>query len=168
MAPAAIGGAQLAGRGVIVNYPSSGSVPRLPDVKASAFVIADAGTGQVLAARDPHGWYRPASTLKVLTAISLIPVLNPNATVVATEQAVSVTPNVVGLLPGHAYKISDLFTALLTISANDAAVALTQATGSFGEGHGGDQRGGAAPAGRRHLRRRAQRARRPRPAHVRL
>jgi hypothetical protein len=37
-----------------------------------------------------------------------------------------VTPNVVGLLPGHAYKISDLFTALLMISANDAAVALTQ------------------------------------------
>jgi serine-type D-Ala-D-Ala carboxypeptidase (penicillin-binding protein 5/6) len=90
--------------------------------------------GQVLAARDPHGWYRPASTLKVLTAISLIPALNPDATVVATKQAVSVTPNVVGLLPGHAYKISDLFTALLTISANDAAVALTQATGSFGQG----------------------------------
>ena len=134
VSPAAIGGAQLSGRGVIVNYPSTGSVPRLPDVKASAFVIADAGTGQVLAARDPHGWYRPASTLKVLTAISLIPVLNPDATVVATKQAVSVTPNVVGLLPGHAYKISDLFTALLTISANDAAVALTQAAGSFGQG----------------------------------
>ena len=153
MSPAAIGGAQLSGRGVIVNYPSSGSVPRLPNVKASAFVIADADTGQVLAARDPHGWYRPASTLKVLTAISLIPVLNPDATVVASKQAVSVTPNVVGLLPGHAYKISDLFTALLTISANDAAVALTQAVGSFSRGHGGDQRGGAAPAGRRHRRR---------------
>jgi len=134
VSPAAIGGAQLSGRGVIVNYPSTGSVPRLPDVKASAFVIADAGTGQVLAARDPHGWYRPASTLKVLTAISLIPVLNPDATVVATKQAVAVTPNVVGLLPGHAYKISDLFTALLTISANDAAVALVQAAGSFGQG----------------------------------
>ncbi|MGH3238256.1 MAG: D-alanyl-D-alanine carboxypeptidase family protein, partial [Streptosporangiaceae bacterium] len=124
---------QLAGRGVIVNYPS-GSVPRLPDVKASAFVIADAGTGQVLAARDPHGWYRPASTLKVLTAISLISALNPDATVVATKQAVSTVPNVVGLLPGHAYRISDLFTALLTISANDAAIALTQAAGSFGQG----------------------------------
>jgi len=134
VSPAAIGGAQLSGRGVIVDYRNAGSVPRLPDVNASAFVIADAGTGQVLAARDPHGWYRPASTLKVLTAISLIPVLNPDATVVATQQAVSVTPNVVGLLPGHAYKISDLFTALLTISANDAAVALTQATGSFGRG----------------------------------
>jgi D-alanyl-D-alanine carboxypeptidase (penicillin-binding protein 5/6) len=118
---------------VIVSYRSS-RVPRLPGVKASAFVIADAGTGQVLAAKDPHGWYWPASTLKVLTAVSLIPLLNPNATVVATKQATSVSPTVVGLIPGHAYKISDLFTALLTISANDAAVALAQATGSFGKG----------------------------------
>ena len=131
--PAAIGGAQLAGHGVLVNYPS-GSVPRLPKVKASAWVIADAGTGQVLAAKDPHGWYRPASTLKVLTAISLIPVLNPNAMVVASKQATTVSPNIVGLLAGHAYKVSDLFTALLTISANDAAMALAQATGSLSHG----------------------------------
>src|SRR5271170_3127691 len=129
----AIGGPQLASRGVIVNYPSR-SVPGLPDIKASAFVVADADTGQVLAAKDPHGWYRPASTLKILTAVSLIPLLNPNATVVASKRATSVSPNVVGLISGHAYKISDLFTALLTISANDAAVALAQAAGSFGKG----------------------------------
>ena len=129
----AIGGAQLAARGVVVNYPSR-SVRRLPDVHASAFVIADADTGQVLAARDPHGWYRPASTLKVLTAISLIPLLSPDATVVATKQAARAEPNDVGLIPGQAYKVSDLFTALLTISANDAAIALTQATGSFSKG----------------------------------
>jgi len=135
--PGAIGGAQLAGRGVIVNYPSGAvtkPVPKLPAIKASAWVVADAGTGQVLAARDPHGWYRPASTLKVLTAISLIPVLSPAATTVASKQATSVSPNIVGLLPGHAYKISDLFTALLTISANDAAMALAQATGSLSQG----------------------------------
>ena len=129
----AIGGAQLSGRGVLVNYPP-GSVPRLPKIKASAWVIADAGTGQVLAAKDPHGWYRPASTLKVLTAISLIPALNPNAMVVASKQATTVSPNIVGLLPGHSYKVSDLFTALLTISANDAAMALAQATGSLSQG----------------------------------
>jgi D-alanyl-D-alanine carboxypeptidase (penicillin-binding protein 5/6) len=128
-----IGGAQLSGRGVLVNYPS-GAVPRLPKLKASAWVIADAGTGQVLAAKDPHGWYRPASTLKVLTAISLIPALNPNATVVASKQATTVSPNIVGLMRGHSYKVSDLFTALLTISANDAAMALAQATGSLSQG----------------------------------
>ena len=129
----AIGGAQLSGHGVVVNYPS-GSVPRLPKIKASAWVIADAGTGQVLAAKDPHGWFRPASTLKVLTAISLIPALNPNAMVVASKQATTVSPNIVGLLAGHSYKVSDLFTALLTISANDAAMALAQATGSLSQG----------------------------------
>jgi D-alanyl-D-alanine carboxypeptidase (penicillin-binding protein 5/6) len=131
--PAAVGGPQLASRGVVVDYPSR-SVPRLPKIQASAFVVADAGTGQVLAAKDPHGWYRPASTLKMLTAVTLIPLLNPDATVVASKQATSTVPNVVGLVAGRAYQISDLFTALLTISANDAAIALTQATGSFGTG----------------------------------
>jgi serine-type D-Ala-D-Ala carboxypeptidase (penicillin-binding protein 5/6) len=129
----AIGGPELASRGVVVNYPSR-SAPQLPDIQASAFVVADADTGQVLAAKDPHGWYRPASTLKMLTAVALIPVLNPDATVVASKLATSTVPNVVGLETGRAYQISDLFTALLTISANDAAIALTQATGSFGEG----------------------------------
>jgi serine-type D-Ala-D-Ala carboxypeptidase (penicillin-binding protein 5/6) len=54
--------------------------------------------------------------------------------VVASTQATSTVPNVAGLVAGRAYKISDLFTALLTISANDAAIALTQATGSFSKG----------------------------------
>ena len=130
--PQAIGGAQLSARGVVVN--ASPSVPRLPRVRASAFVVADAGTGQVLAARDPHGWYRPASTLKVLTAVTLIPLLRPDATVVASKRATSTVPNMVGLLAGHPYQVSELFTALLTISANDAAIALTQAVGSYSEG----------------------------------
>jgi D-alanyl-D-alanine carboxypeptidase (penicillin-binding protein 5/6) len=128
------GGAQLASHGMVVNYPRSGHVRKLPRVKASAFVIADARTGQVLAARDPHGWYRPASTLKVLTAVSLIPALNPHATTVASHEAATTEPNDVGLKAGRHYKISDLFRALLTISANDASVALAQATGSLHRG----------------------------------
>jgi len=130
---ATVGGRQLTGTGVIVNYPSP-FAERLPDVPASAYVIADAGTGQVLAAKDPHGMFRPASTLKVLAAIALIPVLNPDSTVVASQQAANVTPNIVGLVPGQRYKISDLFNALLLISANDAAIALAQATGSLSKG----------------------------------
>jgi serine-type D-Ala-D-Ala carboxypeptidase (penicillin-binding protein 5/6) len=125
-----IGGPELGKQGVIVNDPHHG----LPDINASAWVVADAGTGQVLAAKDPHGEFRPASTLKMLTAVSLIPVLNPDSSVVATPLAASQTPNDIGLLAGHSYQVSDLFTALLTISANDAAVALAQATGSLAHG----------------------------------
>ena len=128
-----VGGPQLAGDGVIVNYPATKAKP-LPAVKASAYVLADAGTGRVLAAKDPHGWYLPASTLKVLTAITLMPVLNSNATVVTTRRAADVVPSKVGLLAGHAYRISDLFKAMLLISANDAALSVARATGSVAKG----------------------------------
>ncbi len=128
-----IGGPKLSSRGVVVGYAAK-KAPRLPGIQASSFVVAEAGTGQVLAAKDPHGYYQPASTLKMLTAVTLIPLLHPNSTVVASKLATSTVPNVVGLVTGRAYKVSDLFTALLTISANDAAIALTQATGSFSKG----------------------------------
>src|SRR5215831_3503554 len=128
-----VGGPQLASHGVVVNYPAAQARP-LPQVKASAYVLADAGTGQVLAAKDPHGWYLPASTLKVLTAITLMPVLNPNATVVTTRRAASAIPSRVGLIPGDRYKVSDLFKAMLMISANDAAMSVAQATGSLSKG----------------------------------
>jgi len=130
---AVTGGAQLARPGVIVHYTAHGG-RRLPKVKASAYVIADADTGQVLAAKDPHGLYRPASTLKVLTAIALMPVLNPDTTVVASRRAANQIPSKVGLIQGDSYTVSALFKALLMISANDAAVALAQATGSYAKG----------------------------------
>jgi serine-type D-Ala-D-Ala carboxypeptidase (penicillin-binding protein 5/6) len=128
-----VGGHQLSGRGVVVNYPVRGAA-RLPPVPASAYIVADAGTGQVLAAKDPHGWFAPASTLKVLTAVTLMPALNPDTTVVASKQAADVEPSKVGLIAGHQYTVSDLFKALLMISANDAAISLAQATGSFAKG----------------------------------
>jgi D-alanyl-D-alanine carboxypeptidase (penicillin-binding protein 5/6) len=127
-----VGGRQLASRGTVVHYPHGGRP--LPQVPASAYVIANASTGSVLAAKDAHGLFPPASTLKVLTAITMLPRLRPNATVLATKRAASVEPNIVGLLPGHRYKVADLFHALLLISANDAAVALAQAAGSFSKG----------------------------------
>jgi serine-type D-Ala-D-Ala carboxypeptidase (penicillin-binding protein 5/6) len=127
-----VGGPLMASRGVVVESPAHGKP--LPRVPASAWVVANAGTGQVLAARDPHGEFGPASTLKVLTAVTLIPRLNPSGMVVASKFAVSQQPSSAGLIAGRAYKISDLFQALLLISANDAAVALTEATGSFARG----------------------------------
>jgi D-alanyl-D-alanine carboxypeptidase (penicillin-binding protein 5/6) len=128
-----VGGPQLGSPGLVVNYPTA-KLPRLPDVAASSFVVADARSGQVLAAKDAHGRFLPASTLKVLTAVALLPVLNPDATTIASRKAVATVPNVAGLVAGQSYKISDLFTALLTISANDAAIALAEAPGSYARG----------------------------------
>jgi serine-type D-Ala-D-Ala carboxypeptidase (penicillin-binding protein 5/6) len=132
-----VGGTLLARSGVVVRYPAPAARHRvrpLPEVSASAYVVADAGTGAVLAAKDAHGLFPPASTLKVLTAITMLPRLRPNAAVLATKRAASVEPSIVGLIPGHRYIVRDLFRALLLISANDAAVALVQASGSFAKG----------------------------------
>ena len=54
--------------------------------------------GTCVSCWPPRGRCWPASTLKVLTAISLIPLLNPNAMVLASKQATTVSPNIVGLL----------------------------------------------------------------------
>jgi serine-type D-Ala-D-Ala carboxypeptidase (penicillin-binding protein 5/6) len=128
-----VGGPQLAGRGVIVNYPARGT-RKLPRIPASAYLVADATTGQVLAAKDPHGHFLPASTLKILTADALMPVLNPARTVVTSHMAAVVTASRVGLIQGHRYRVADLFRALLLISANDAAISLAQAAGSYHRG----------------------------------
>ncbi len=131
-APAAQGGAQLGGRGIVVNYPHRAR--KLPHVPADAYVVADAATGQVLAAKDPHGHLAPASTLKILTTDTLMPVLKPDQPVVTSHQAAVVEPSKVGLIQGRSYQVHDLFKALLLISANDAAIALAQATGSYAKG----------------------------------
>jgi D-alanyl-D-alanine carboxypeptidase (penicillin-binding protein 5/6) len=128
-----IGGPSMASGGLVVNQSSHDAMP-LPDIPASAWVVANADTGQVLAARDPHGEFGPASTLKVLTAVTMIPLLNPSAMVVASDLATSQQPTSAGLITGRQYRVADLFRALLLISANDAAVTLTQATGSFAKG----------------------------------
>ncbi len=117
-----------------MNYPAGRHIWKLPKVPASAYLIADASNGQVLAAKDAHGLFPPASTLKVLTAITMLPRLNPNAQLKASKLATSVEPNIVGLVRGRTYRVADLFRALLLISANDAAVTLVQSAGSFGKG----------------------------------
>ncbi|MFA1549027.1 D-alanyl-D-alanine carboxypeptidase family protein [Actinomadura chokoriensis] len=128
-APAAetVGGSQLAGRGVVVN--KAPGVPALPKVNASSYLIADADTGQVLAAKDPHGRYLPASTIKTLTALTLIPKLDPNRLVRPSQQACDVEGTKVGLTPAMKYKVSELFHAMLMMSANDAAFTLAEADG---------------------------------------
>lgn len=122
-----LGGAQLASRGLVVNQAPGVKPP--PKITAKAFLVADAGTGQVLAARDPHGHYLPASALKMLTAVTLIPKLDPKALIRPTRATCDVEGTKVGMTPKMEYKVSDLFHALLKVSGNDAALALAQAGG---------------------------------------
>ncbi|MGH3243966.1 MAG: D-alanyl-D-alanine carboxypeptidase family protein [Spirillospora sp.] len=124
-----VGGPQLAGRGIVLN--KAAGVPALPKIKAGSYLIADADTGDVLAAKDPHGQYLPASTIKTLTALTLVPKLDPNRLVRPSQKACDVEGTKVGLTPKMRYKVSDLFHAMLMMSANDASVTLAEAHGGM-------------------------------------
>ncbi|WP_327087544.1 D-alanyl-D-alanine carboxypeptidase [Nonomuraea sp. NBC_01738] len=122
-----VGGDMLGSRGLV--RPSGVKAP--PKSKATSYVIADADTGQVLAAKDPHGRYLPASTLKTLTALTLIPKLDRDRTIKPSANAVNQEGSAVGLAAKPIYKVQDLFRALMMSSGNDAAMALAEANGGL-------------------------------------
>jgi serine-type D-Ala-D-Ala carboxypeptidase (penicillin-binding protein 5/6) len=108
--------------------------PKLPrKIAATGWLVADADTGEVLAARDPHGRYYPAGTLKLLTVLTLHPRLDPDEVVVGTVEDESVEGSRVGLVKGGRYRVSLLFQALVMQSGNDAANALARAFGGTEE-----------------------------------
>lgn len=121
-----VGGEALASSGVVVDRTG----PALPvGLSARSFVVADLDTGAVLAAKDPHGRYAPASTLKTLTAVTLIPVLEPTRKVVPVFDDINVEGSKVGLVERVGYPVSELFSALMMVSGNDAANVLASAAG---------------------------------------
>jgi serine-type D-Ala-D-Ala carboxypeptidase (penicillin-binding protein 5/6) len=124
-----IGGPALGQPGTVVD-PAPG-VPALPGVTATSFVVADADTGDVLAAKNAHDKLAPASTLKTLTALTVIPLLPTNLPVVAGRDAPSTDGTKAGIVAGTTYTVDNLFTAMLMMSANDAAVALADANGNL-------------------------------------
>ncbi len=123
-----IGGAQLAQPGVIVNLGPG--VPAPPAMPGASFLVADMDTGQILVARAPHTPRLPASTLKALTALTLIPRLDASAKILVEPQDVRVEGSRFGILAGTAYSVPTLFRGLLLASGNDAASALARANQS--------------------------------------
>jgi len=123
----AVGGGELGSTGTV---QPPGTPPLPAAAVAPSFVVADLGSGAVYAARNPHQRTLPASTLKTLTALVLIPRLDPNQVVTADTADVTVDGTRVGIVPGGRYTIRSLFQALLMMSGNDAAELLARAGGS--------------------------------------
>ena len=120
-----VGGSDLAGTGVVVEP----GAPALPQVAAASWVVADLESGDVLAAKDAHGQYAPASTLKALTAVTLIPELPADRVVQASFDDVDVEGSKVGVNEGVPYPVGELFAAMMMVSGNDAANVLASAAG---------------------------------------
>nr|WP_240977947.1 hypothetical protein [Knoellia sp. DB2414S] len=123
----AVGGEKLASTGVVTDLPAG--VPAPPALKDVSWVLADLDTGDVVAAKAPHARLLPASTLKTLTALTLIPKVPSTTVIKATPEDAAADGTRVGLVPGLPYTGKQLFQALLMSSGNDAAYALAGAGG---------------------------------------
>jgi len=122
-----IGGPQLGGKGDVLDRRPGVLLP--PAVAAAGWLVADLDTGAVLGARNPHGRFLPASTLKTLTALALLPKLSPRTVVKPSKLAANMEGSRVGIKAGHPLTVEFLFTGMLINSGNDTAVALAEAAG---------------------------------------
>ncbi len=124
-----VGDGRMGECGVIVP-PGSPALP--PDISAGSWMIADLDTGEILAAKDPHGRYRPASTLKLLTAqVMLQNLTNLDLPVQGTQADTAQDGTRVGLEAGGIYTVRQLLSYLVMISGNDAANALARTNGGY-------------------------------------
>ena len=121
-----IGGDKLGACGVVV---PPGAPPLPADISATGWLVADLDTGKVLAAKDPHGRYRPASTIKTLLAAVALPALDPHQVVIGTQDDANAEGTRVGIGPGGHYTNDQIFHALLMCSGNDAAHAIATQLG---------------------------------------
>ncbi|TDD45672.1 D-alanyl-D-alanine carboxypeptidase [Kribbella antibiotica] len=116
-----VGGALMTAKPTVV---ATGATP--PVVQASSYVVADIDTGDVLAAKAPHAKLRPASTLKTLTALVLLPRLNKSDQIIGTDGDAQIIGSKVGVSPGLKYTVNLLFEGMFLASGNDAVHALCE------------------------------------------
>lgn len=126
-----IGGGRLGEKGVIVNSIEGDGVSAPPETSALSYVIADFETGAVLAAKNPHKQLPPASTLKTLTALTLISRINMDKSYKASWREASTIGNKVGIWKNRKYKVRDIWYGLMLGSGNDAGVALATMSGGI-------------------------------------
>ncbi|ONH32105.1 hypothetical protein BL253_06295 [Pseudofrankia asymbiotica] len=109
--------------------PPQAASPLPAALTAASWLVADAGTGEILAARGARVRDLPASTMKILTALVVLPALSPDLMVTVSKSAAEVDGTKVGLVPGQSYSARDLATAMMIASGNDATLALVEAAG---------------------------------------
>ncbi|MCX2726432.1 serine hydrolase [Thermomicrobium sp. 4228-Ro] len=114
-----------------IGEPADSEVATLPAISARAVLVVDITAGAELLSVDADDPLPPASTTKIITALTVRRFLALDEWVTIREQDL-VDPAIyshAGLLPGDRLTVHDLLAALLVASAGDAAQALARVTG---------------------------------------
>lgn len=127
-----VGGEQLSMNGTQVNLgPGAPVLPK--DLTARSWIVADAESGQVLAAHNSHWRLPPASTLKMLFADTVLPALQPTSMTYKVKDSdltgVGEGSSLVGVKEDHTYTVHDLWLGVFLRSGNDAVHVLSEMYG---------------------------------------
>ena len=97
-------------------------------------IVVDANTGAVLQATNPDATRHPASLTKMMTLYLLFErlqsgKLNLNSELPVSAHAAAQAPSKLGLKPGDSIRVENAIKAIVTKSANDVAVVISEALG---------------------------------------
>ncbi|MEU2180580.1 D-alanyl-D-alanine carboxypeptidase family protein [Streptomyces thermolilacinus] len=118
--------------GTQVRLPPGATAP--PSLSARSWLVADAGSGNVLAAYNAHKKMPPASTLKALFALTVLPKLSQTAQHTVSEReltGIGAGSSLVGVKEDVTYKIADLWRGVFLHSGNDAVRVLAGLNGGW-------------------------------------
>ncbi|MFJ7909247.1 D-alanyl-D-alanine carboxypeptidase family protein [Kitasatospora sp. NPDC096204] len=129
----AVGGERL-GRTAVQVAPLAGA-PALPsELTGRSWLVADASTGEVLAARDAHLPLPPASTLKMLFADTVLPKFDRALEHKVTPDelaSLGAGSSLVGVKENLPYRVEDLWRGVFLSSGNDAVHVLAHMNGGI-------------------------------------
>ena len=97
------------------------------EVNSRAAVVIEASTGRILYAKNLNLRLPPASTTKLMTAVVVMENANLTDLVTISRNASRISPHKAGFKEGDRVTVEKLLYAALIGSANDAAVALSEA-----------------------------------------
>jgi serine-type D-Ala-D-Ala carboxypeptidase (penicillin-binding protein 5/6) len=100
-----------------------------PPVDAEAYVVQNAGTGEVLAALDERERLPMASITKLMTALVALDHASLDDVATISSRTASIGESTINLRPGERVTLRDLIRAALIQSANDAANAIAAFVG---------------------------------------
>ncbi|MFG2991490.1 D-alanyl-D-alanine carboxypeptidase family protein [Streptomyces sp. NPDC048257] len=126
-----VGGSLLGQPGTQVNLLPG--APQLPaTLTGRSWIVADAESGEVLAAHNAHWRLPPASTMKMLFADTVLPGLPKEQVHKVTDkdmEGVGQGSSLVGVKEDHEYSVHDLWLGVFLRSGNDAVHVLSAMNG---------------------------------------
>ncbi len=111
---------------VTASFPAG--EPAQPRITATAAILIDADTGEILFSHNANARLPMASTTKIMTALLVLESLDLDTEVTVSANAVATIGSKTMLVAGEVLTVEQLLNALLVVSGNDAGVALAEAT----------------------------------------